>query len=129
MSTRSARLDRAHVTGARGGLLGEWRERAACLDADPELFFMHGRHGYGHMFLPGCNRVMHVLPSCIRHHDPACLRCEAVRICVHCPVAAECLDDALRTEDRIAKGDIHGIRGGFTPRDRRKILQARKGVA
>jgi len=33
----------------------------------------------------------------------------ALTLCARCPVSDECLDDALAT------GDIHGVRGGYTP--------------
>jgi WhiB family transcriptional regulator, redox-sensing transcriptional regulator len=47
----------------------DWRTRAACVDADPELFFPEGTS------------------------DPAIDR--AKRICTDCPVRARCLDWAL----------------------------------
>jgi len=43
------------------------------------------------------------------------------KICGGCPVQAECLQVALET------GDVeHGILGGLSPRDRRKLLDGRR---
>jgi len=39
----------------------------------------------------------------------------AKRICGSCEARAECLADAL------AAGDQHGIRGGLTPKERRRL--------
>jgi Transcription factor WhiB len=39
----------------------------------------------------------------------------AKRICAACPVKAPCLADALTTRDE------HGVRGGTTPRERRRL--------
>ena len=44
----------------------------------------------------------------------------ARRICVDCPVAAQCLDYAL--EERIE----HGVWGGCSERERRRILKRRR---
>lgn len=51
-----------------------WRERAACLGADPYLFFAEGRHA---------------------HVDDA----EAKAFCATCPVRNECLADALENRE------------------------------
>lgn len=68
---------------------GTWQDRAACLDADPELFYAPGDWD----------------------HAPA--RAAAAKTwCATCPVRTECLDDALRGDDK------HGIRGGMTPTER-----------
>lgn len=45
---------------------------------------------------------------------------EAKRICAGCPVASECLEFALAKQERF------GIWGGYTARERRRML---KGVA
>lgn len=44
--------------------------------------------------------------------------------CLGCPVTAECLENAL------TGGEEHGIWGGTTPTERRRIILAsRKGIA
>lgn len=67
----------------------DWRTRARCLSEDPEIFFPIG------------NGIT-----------------TAKRICAVCPVAAECLDDALA-----AGPYLTGIYGGTTEHERRKILR------
>ncbi len=42
---------------------------------------------------------------------------EAKRICRRCPVREPCLEEALRL------GDEYGVRGGLSPRERRRILR------
>ncbi|MDO3400282.1 WhiB family transcriptional regulator [Mycolicibacterium neoaurum] len=42
---------------------------------------------------------------------------QAKRLCRRCPVAAECLNHALTHSER------HGIWGGLTTRERRKVAQ------
>ena len=72
------------------GLL-EWRDRAACRDADPELFFPDG--------------------------DTRSARAQvkmAKLICRGCPVSIACLSWALATDQE------HGIWGGLTEDERRK---------
>jgi hypothetical protein len=44
----------------------------------------------------------------------------ARRICAACPVARECLADALETKDRF------GIRGGLSPKQRSNLKKGRK---
>lgn len=70
----------------------EWRERAACRDADPELFFPTAESG----------------PA--RDVEVA----EAKAVCRRCPVRAQCLDEALA---RIP----YGIAGGLTEHERRLL--------
>lgn len=41
-------------------------------------------------------------------------------LCLGCPVKASCLQDAL------ARGEEHGVWGGTTPAERRRILTATK---
>ncbi|MGH9086644.1 MAG: WhiB family transcriptional regulator, partial [Acidimicrobiales bacterium] len=65
-----------------------WEERALCAQTDPELFFP----------------------------DKGGSTREAKAVCAVCPVAVECLDDAL-ADPR----DRFGIRGGLSQRQRRKI--------
>ena len=84
------------MSGARIDDLGRWvwepwRDRAACRDADPELFY--GRKGEG--------------PAARRLRVIACKQ-----ICAVCPVRAECLQFA--TEN----GESSGIWGGLTGEER-----------
>jgi WhiB family transcriptional regulator, redox-sensing transcriptional regulator len=68
---------------------GHWRSAAACLSADPELFFPISYSG------PALEQVA-----------------EAKAICAACPVRRECLAFALHT------GQAHGIWGGMTEPER-----------
>jgi WhiB family redox-sensing transcriptional regulator len=68
-----------------------WRAAAACLSADPELFFPVGVGG-------GTDRQI----------------ARARRICADCQVRQECLDFAMRS------GEVHGIWGGATPEERNR---------
>ncbi len=67
-----------------------WPSRAACLGADPELFFPIGESG------------------------PALLQIEeAKQVCARCPVRRECLQWALDT------GQQSGVWGGLSESERR----------
>jgi WhiB family transcriptional regulator, redox-sensing transcriptional regulator len=68
----------------------DWRLRAACLDADPELFFPEGTSG------PALEEAA-----------------RAKVVCAGCLVQARCLDWAL------ANGVAFGIWGGRTEQERR----------
>jgi WhiB family redox-sensing transcriptional regulator len=68
----------------------DWRLRAACLDADPELFFPEGTSG------PALEEAS-----------------RAKLVCAGCPVRTRCLDWAL------ANGAAFGIWGGRTEQERR----------
>lgn len=70
----------------------DWRLRAACRNEDPELFFPVSDVG------PGA-----------RQTD------QAKAVCARCPVRAECLEYALDN------GLDHGIFGGTTETERRKL--------
>ena len=48
---------------------------------------------------------------------------EAKEICTLCPVRAACLEYAL------ARREKHGIWGGLTPRERRRVLRRRRRTA
>ena len=75
--------------------LVDWRSRAACRDADPDLFFPEGTTG------------------------PALQTADrARRLCKTCPVQARCLDWAL---DHHA---AFGIWGGLTEDERRDLRHA-----
>src|SRR5215470_9731004 len=75
----------------------DWRFRAACLAADPELFFPLSAVG----------------PS-------AAQLSQAKAICAGCSVRWQCLDFALATRQ------VHGVWGGTDEDERRRIL-ARRG--
>jgi WhiB family redox-sensing transcriptional regulator len=72
-----------------------WSAKAACLEADPELFFPNGE---GKSSWPQI--------------------AEAKAVCAACPVRGYCLDFALRTDAQ------YGIWAGTTPRDRQSIRRA-----
>lgn len=72
--------------------LGDWRDSAACRDADPDLFFPIGTTG------PALHQVR-----------------EAVRICQACPIQVRCLAWALE------QGVTDGVWGGTTAEQRRAI--------
>lgn len=70
--------------------ISDWRERAACLDVDPDLFFPRGNTG------------------------PAVLQIEeAKRVCRGCDVRNECLQWSLDS------GQEHGVWGGLSEDERR----------
>jgi WhiB family redox-sensing transcriptional regulator len=71
--------------------MSEWRDKAACLDEDPELFFPIG-------------------------HGPAAQDqiVAAKAVCARCPVVRECLSWALET------GQDAGVWGGRTEDERRQ---------
>jgi WhiB family transcriptional regulator, redox-sensing transcriptional regulator len=73
----------------------DWRDGAACLHTDPELFFPVSTTG------PSLGQVD-----------------EAKRICQACPVQAPCLAWALR------QGITTGVWGGTTAEERRAIRRA-----
>jgi WhiB family redox-sensing transcriptional regulator len=69
-----------------------WGHRAACRGADPDIFFPFSTT------------------------EAAFVQIEQARaICGRCPVAADCLDWALRM------GLDHGVWGGTTPEERRAL--------
>lgn len=74
----------------------DWRDRAACRDVDPELFFPVTEKG------PGARQAE-----------------QAKAMCAGCPVRAECLRYALDN------GLDHGIFGGTTETERRQLRRAR----
>ncbi len=77
----------------------DWRSRAACRDADPDLFFPEGTAG------------------------PALQTAErAKRLCGTCPVQARCLDWALKHHAAF------GIWGGLTEGERRELRHALAGT-
>ncbi len=77
----------------------DWRDRAACLDEDPELFFPIGNTG------PALQQIE-----------------DAKAICRTCPVIDECLKFALEN------GQDAGVWGGLSE-DERRALKRRKARA
>ncbi|MFH8735919.1 WhiB family transcriptional regulator [Streptomyces sp. NPDC017964] len=77
-----------------------WRERAACLRVDPDLFFPIGHSG------PALTQID-----------------EAKAVCGSCPVLEQCLGWA------VSVGQVEGIWGGMTESERRAIRRhdARRG--
>lgn len=73
-----------------------WSDFAACKDEDPELFFPVSEVG------PGERQVA-----------------QAKAVCARCPVRAICLGYALD------EGLDHGVFGGTTPDERRKLTRTR----
>ena len=69
----------------------EWQERGACRSANPSLFFA---------------------PDHESNHQRRFREIAAKAICAHCPVRAICRTYALQT------GELYGIWGGTTERER-----------
>ena len=69
----------------------DWRDRAACLTVDPEIFFPFDARG----------RAVHVAEE------------RAKAVCTGCPVRAECREFALAALP-------YGIAGGLTAEERRR---------
>ncbi|MER6961641.1 MULTISPECIES: WhiB family transcriptional regulator [unclassified Streptomyces] len=73
-----------------------WRERAACLRVDPDLFFPVGHTG------PALDQID-----------------EAKAVCGRCPVMEQCRDWAVEV------GQVEGIWGGMTESERRALRRRR----
>jgi WhiB family transcriptional regulator, redox-sensing transcriptional regulator len=82
------------------GSYPDWRDEAACRDADPELFFPEGE-----------------IKSARTQVRTAKL------ICRRCPVSSICLSWAM------ASGHEAGIWGGLTEDERRRIPYPRRGFS
>jgi WhiB family transcriptional regulator, redox-sensing transcriptional regulator len=78
----------------------KWRSAAACLSADPDLFFPISSKG------PGEKQVA-----------------RAKVICSRCGVRQECLEFAL------AHDQLYGIWGGTTPEDRQRDRRRKRRAA
>jgi WhiB family transcriptional regulator, redox-sensing transcriptional regulator len=85
------------VTGNVTGNAAGWRAAAACLSADPDLFFPISATG------PAEKQIA-----------------RAKRICAGCAVRRPCLEFALD------QGQMYGIWGGTTPEDRRRDRRRRR---
>lgn len=75
-----------------------WREKAACLDLDTELFFPIGTTG------KAVDQIE-----------------QAKRICQWCPAIDQCLDWALKTNQQ------DGVWGGLSADERRSLRRKRQG--
>jgi WhiB family transcriptional regulator, redox-sensing transcriptional regulator len=82
----------------------DWRARAECLHVDPDLF---------HPGSPGSQ------PEPGARHGQPDPYAAAKRICATCPVAGECLEEALATQDP------WGVRGGLDWAEREALLARR----
>ncbi len=78
----------------------EWMDRAACIGMDPQMFFPPGE-------VKGAGVYR-----------------QARSVCYDCPVINDCLEYALREFPR--QDDDHGMWGGTTPRERRRIHRTRR---
>jgi WhiB family redox-sensing transcriptional regulator len=87
----------------------EWQRRAACRDADPELFFSK------HICADDCAPDCQGRKEAGRH---ARIRA-AKAYCDECPVAIDCLLWSIDT------GQQFGIWGGSTERERRRMAKHR----
>lgn len=74
----------------------DWRQRAACIDEDPELFFPVGTTG------PALDQLE-----------------RAKAVCRRCQVVDECLEWALSTNQDA------GVWGGMSEEERRSLRRAR----
>jgi WhiB family transcriptional regulator, redox-sensing transcriptional regulator len=80
------------MSAPSGAVLEAWTEQALCRKADPEVFFPpKGDAGK-----------------------------QAKDICAQCPVRAECLDYAIKADEK------HGIWGGLNRAERQRAPQARE---
>lgn len=80
--------------------MANWSKRAACRDADPELFFP-------------VSKVDAKNQDQIRR---------AKKICARCPVRKECLQEAMDS-------GAEGVFGGTTEQERRELRRSGKRVA
>ncbi|MFE0453672.1 WhiB family transcriptional regulator [Streptomyces sp. NPDC058914] len=82
------------MAAERGDHASSWRERAACLHEDPDLFFPIGNTG----------PTLHQIDA-------------AKAVCGRCPVVEQCLEWAVRV------GQADGIWGGMTESERRALTR------
>src|SRR5690242_10787110 len=98
-TTSPAPVRTAPTASSRSTISMDWRDRAACLDEDPELFFPIGNTG------------------------PAILQIEEAKaVCRRCEVREQCLAWALEA------GQDHGVWGGMSE-DERRALKRRNARA
>jgi len=82
------------MASAQGDYATYWRERAACLRVDPDLFFPVGNSGLT-----------------LKQIE------EAKAVCGRCPVLEQCLACAMKL------GQVDGIWGGTTESERRAMYR------
>ncbi len=80
-------------------MIPTWRNRAACRGLDPEIFF----------------------PPSEEEDDATTAAAKAV--CSQCPVQEPCLEHALGFRER------DGVWGGYTEKERRRIVRQRRRTA
>jgi WhiB family redox-sensing transcriptional regulator len=90
----------AATTAIAPGRVGNWRNAAACLRADPNLFFPVSPNGRA------------ILQAA-----------EAKAVCARCPVRRECLEYAQ------TNAPIDGIWGGTTPQERQRARRRERRLA
>ena len=83
------------ATSDKGDESKYWRERAACKEMDPDLWFDGGKV------------------------QPGSIAIDPYKICASCPVIKECLTDSIETEGSSG----FGIRGGMSANDRRALVR------
>lgn len=93
-SSEPAVLDQLLASARRMLARGDWRQQANCLGVDPELFYPQR----------GGSKVLQA--EQIR---------EAKAVCASCVVRAQCLSAALERQEE------HGIWGGMSERERRRL--------
>ncbi len=76
-----------------------WRDRAACLGMDPELWFP--------------------APS------DELARQQALQVCARCPVIEDCRAEVTRRESGSPRAHVHGIYGGWTAAERQSMRRAK----
>ncbi|MEV8636562.1 WhiB family transcriptional regulator [Streptosporangium sp. NPDC051023] len=81
-----------------------WRDRAACREADPKLFFPKGGDVTGS---PGAETRAYA---------------KGKKICAGCLVRPQCAVYALARDER------YGLWGGMTPRQRQRLLNRMKAA-
>lgn len=88
--------------------LAQWKQEAACAQADPDAWFPD--HD-GDSKVPGLWEI---------NGDGTGIT--AKQVCRRCPVKAECLQEALDREEQ------HGIWGGMTTKERQALMKQRRTV-
>ena len=84
---------REAVTTVRSTMSKDWAPQGACRKAEPDALFVRGAAQQA-----------------------------AKKVCLGCPVIAECLADSLDNQTEF------GVWGGMTERERRALLKRRPGV-
>jgi hypothetical protein len=91
-----------------------WRKEALCRDYPPALFFGE------HVCTQECEDAKWGCPD-VRREEGRFARVRLAKtICGECPVQQQCLDYALDNREAF------GVWGGYTERERRKLMKGRK---